>query len=232
MHVQLQPESPEAPGELNSPPESLKKADSFGSPQQNLLRKTSCKADSFKSAYFHLTSHRTSRALMKKLRSRSTGSEVLKEKTLIDALRPVKPYAGLTSFTTYTFIHGESLLLAAQPLSHMQIESCDFPSGWRSGSSLFVWKLGGKPAFSWSESGFTSSWTPLEGNGIHVAFFWAKQTRIITSSQFSALFFLLLVNLLTSDLFPPEVELPAIHLHYSTNLLFHLNKIFSSTIWN
>lgn len=127
---------------------------------------------------------------------------------------PVQPYAGLTSFTTYTFIHGESLLLAAQPLSHMQIESCDFPSGWRSGSSLFVWKLGGKPAFSWSESGFTSSWTPLEGNGIHVAFFWAKQTWIITSSQFSALFFLLLVHLLTSYLFPPEVELPAIHLGY------------------
>lgn len=53
---------------------------------------------------------------------------------------------------SYKFIHGECLFLTRVPLSHMQIQSCDSHIEWRCGSFVCVWKVGGKEAFSWSES--------------------------------------------------------------------------------
>lgn len=50
------------------------------------------------------------------------------------------------------FIHGECLFLARVPLSHMQIQSCDSHMEWRCDSFLSVWSIGGKEAFSWSET--------------------------------------------------------------------------------
>lgn len=108
-------------------------------------------------------------APMKGLNSWSTGQRFLKKNALIEALRGVpsrwvrsqssRPCAGQSvrertiSFKqTYIFIHGECLFWSGVPLSHMQIQSFDSHMVWRCGSSLSAWKVGGKEAFSWSES--------------------------------------------------------------------------------
>lgn len=63
---------------------------------------------------------------------------------------------------TYIFIHGECLFLTRVPLSHMQIQSCDSHMEWRCGSSLSVWKVGGKEAFSRSESTVNQALHPAQ----------------------------------------------------------------------
>lgn len=63
---------------------------------------------------------------------------------------------------TYIFIHSECLFLARVPLSHMQIQSCDSHMERRCGSSLSVWKVGGKEAFSWSESTVNQALHPAQ----------------------------------------------------------------------
>lgn len=137
--------------------------------------KTSCKAVSFKSAYFHLISHQYEMGSYEKTQFMVHWVGVFKKNTLIRRCTPwipsnVKQVAGpynrmlagplsqclyeriLTIKQTYIFIHAECLFLAGVPLSHMRIQSCDSHMEWRCSSFLSLWKVGGKEAFSWSES--------------------------------------------------------------------------------
>lgn len=148
--------------------------------------KTSCKAVSFKSAYFYLISHQYEMGSYERAQFTVQWVAVFKKKnTLIDGLRDLTlPNVGQVASPdnrmlacplsqcfyertirlkqTYIFIHGECLFLTRVPLSHMQIQSCDSHMEWRCGSSLSVWKVGGKEAFSRSESTVNQALHPAQ----------------------------------------------------------------------
>lgn len=102
---------------------------------------------------------------------------------------------------TYIFIHAECLFLARAPLSHMQIQSRESHMEWRCSGFLSAWKVGGKEAFSWSESSVNRALHPaqlfckwIRSSGIIL---WIPQGQTDTDNcifYFSALLLSLLVN--------------------------------------